>query len=645
MSEQAPQLAAPAPEQIPGQEQLFNDTAYDEQVIAERQAQAEAALASAVAVTPDERVHLTKPVSKEEAQAARDALILIDVRDEELPDAVRIKRDYSDNLAEHKEKQAAKQEEVADVLIERIVAHAKSEKIKAANAADNKVISDKLSSDMSRKAKTAEVIENRAADVAKRQELREAYIAKQRLLRGEGQSKLFADEISREADKYVKSVMHPGAELSNDGVVDTQKLKDEKYGKAPANVVKNEETAEALKNFYKGFPEVNPEATKANASEADKGPKIVTNPAEAKEALEDEPGMRIFSYKPNAEGMVDMAVSFEVEGVGVDLAELTDLDDKNIIFATEEDEDYAPLTFYVADGEVYNLTHMDLYKNDKGGWSVSDMAGKSSITIGEPVMVDGKQVSGPVKRIMLEMPPEHKDQLEESWEAQDKQSPFRVAEDLIDSIENAAEVTVTPIEVDDYVLMKDRPKKIMGWAAKQLKRLKNAPLAAGTYVSNKLHNTSERFSKQEKGRRRSIIGATAGAILLAGAAYLDLKGHGTGNTQELVNGPKGTMPNPLEGVNLASATDKHQAIREIADITPRGGHGAAVVDHVKTVTVHGNSGDTLWNEATQKLHRQGIVNPTNNQINVGTLRLEHLNGISPEQAHFLANEGDEVIKV
>ncbi len=583
--QEAPQLAAPATEQIPtnpDQDQLFNDETFSAQAIAERQALAEDALGEALVVNDDEIIRLTKPVSEEDAQAARDALALLQAPNEELPDAVKVKRDYADNLAEHNEKQDARKAKAEAVLAARVVAYEQSAAKQAVNAADNQKITDGITLKLSREAKSAAVIEGRKADVAKRQELRDAYIAKQRLLRGEGQSKLFADEISREADKHVKSIMHPGSELRTDNVVDTQKLKDEKYGKTPASVVKNEATSQAVKDFYKGFADIDPEASKAKVTEtaettepdtaaeaataeteADIRIKTAAAAAEAKEAKENEPAFRVLSYRPNKEGMCDMAVAFTEKGLWTNLNEFAEQEKDNkkaMIISTKGTDDHAPGTFYVANGEVYNLEHMKNTNEDGAGWDISDMGEQTVITVGEPIMLNGEKVSGPVDRYLIEMPPEHVDNLEETWRATGVESPFKDARELIKRIEDLSEATemeIPHIQEEGRVLILERPKQMRSWAAKQLKRLKNAPLAVGTFINNKIHNTADRYSNMDRtNKRRTLVGAVVGATALVAVAYLELSGKGTGASDQLAtHRPRGGTDGGSSMIDFLPDTD------------------------------------------------------------------------------------------
>lgn len=358
-----------------------------------------------------------------------------------------------------------------------------------------------------------------------------------------------------------------------------------------------------------------------------------TEKSDTKPELENKPSVRILSYKPNAEGMSEMATEYAQQGHGIDLAEEAGEDGLCMIINTEENAEFPAMAYYVEDGQVFNLSFMAKTGKEEQGWSVSDMGDQAEVRIGEDILINGVAMSGPVKNMFVEMEDMLADEIGEDVESLDEVSPFTLAGELVDKVQaaekEAIEASLPVIEAEGRVLAQERPEQVMGWAKRQLERLKNAPRAAGAYASNRLHNVSERFREQEKGRRRTIMGATAGALLLAGAAYLDLKGHGSGNTQELVNGPKGTMANPLEGLNPGSAHSKHQVYREIADHAPK---AADKVQH--TVTLR--HGLTPSHIALEQLQQENL--PTDQaHIIARTQHILDLNNMSWEQARRLAD--------
>lgn len=685
--ERAPQQA---PEQIPGQDTLFNADQYDVNKIAEQDAQAAEREAQGLAVLANvdpkaagEKIRLTEPLTEDEAEATQAAYDLLWKTGDELPEELAVKRDWSDNEAEHNEKQQAHVAAIAEVLTTKLEAH---EKISASHqkvAEKQQQIADQKAANEARDAKSAEVRATRDEYDAKRQALRDEYTAKQKLKMGSNQAELFSDEIARGADKYAISVLHPDRNTTNGSTVDARDLKSERWNQVPANQVKNQQTAEAVKAFHRGFADKAEEVTNIEVSQAvgeaqaaeatsDVINEIKTVPfgAETKEAMEQEPAIRRLMYKPNAEGYANLAVEFTQEGLNLELKDLIALDGKCVIITTEETDDYPETRFYAYQDVITNLNHMEKYQNDAGDWVISDeMEGQSQIAIGEPIVRNGKTASGPISQFLVGLPAEHIDKLDDSWEALDEVSPFKTAEDLIDRAEAAmeaaeasedeTEIMDLPAVAENYVLMQDRPKQIMSWAAKQLRRIKDAPLSLLIRTQRAAGSVVERFTDKEKGRKR-IIAAVAGTLAVGVGVALSLK-YGILDSSH-ANDARSSRP---AGSNLnqylASLPGHPNSAPSVSDLlpaTPSGGGSSATehakhvargaginADHVKTVTVRGNSGDTLWNEAKEKLNRQGVANPTTGQIELGTLRLEGLNGITPEQAHLLASQGDQVIKV
>lgn len=160
-----------------------------------------------------------------------------------------------------------------------------------------------------------------------------------------------------------------------------------------------------------------------------------------------------------------------------------------------------------------------------------------------------------------------------------------------------------------------------------------------------MHNSREWFNDDEKGKRRKAGAAVAGALVVAGAAYLALKTGTTHNDVDGGNSANGLDPNvnPDGSFDIPTGTDatdpggteytpgQEGTTTTPADVYPS---GASTASH-ETVTMQ--HGDTIWDLAQLDLIDHGNSNPSNLDILNHTQEILDANDISWEEARSLAD--------
>src|SRR5579884_3295723 len=209
----------PAAQLHPHQEQLFNpDEAKEAQ---ERQDRAVKAIAQLESQYPDlshtdrviqmQKKHQSAKPANYPAGTYQDALDLVE--NGELPLDLRLKRDYSDSLKTHEEKQAEHQDKLVLALTKKIADIRQTEEYSARHKEHNGRINA------------------REKELAERRATRETFIARQKLIHGENRIKTIPgleQEINAAADKHVLDVHGPGSENLRYGILDTADLKEPK---------------------------------------------------------------------------------------------------------------------------------------------------------------------------------------------------------------------------------------------------------------------------------------------------------------------------------------------------------------------------------------------------------------------------------
>ena len=140
-------------------------------------------------------------------------------------------------------------------------------------------------------------------------------------------------------------------------------------------------------------------------------------------------------------------------------------------------------------------------------------------------------------------------------------------------------------------------------------RARNIMALAAVRMQNGMQNVREFFTDDDEStRRKRRTGAVAGAVVLAGIAYLGLK-----------------------GLDLDSDHAKH-----VAEHTPKHPNPVEPAHH----SVHMHKGDTIWDESKASLVQKGNSAPTNAEIMARTQKNLALNHMTWEQARHLAETAD-----
>lgn len=199
-----------------------------------------------------------EPLSEEDSQLYEAAISGVDQALEAVENgqpienpALQLKRDWSDGSSLHAEKQKAHLESLGDALVARSTQSEISEKVAIETEAKQQRDQAEVQARQERIDTHNEKINARNETLDERAETKAKYLSRQRLLKGENHTKLFAEELNSEADAHVNEVH---GELVRDDVLDTATLPN----KSTARQERVAELSKAVKDFHKS---ASPEAS------------------------------------------------------------------------------------------------------------------------------------------------------------------------------------------------------------------------------------------------------------------------------------------------------------------------------------------------------------------------------------------------
>ncbi|MFO0781990.1 MAG: hypothetical protein U0524_03865 [Candidatus Saccharimonadales bacterium] len=226
--------------------------------------------------------------------------------------------------------------------------------------------------------------------------------------------------------------------------------------------------------------------------------------------------------------------------------------------------------------------------------------------------------------------------------------------------ERAAEIDAELADAEQ----EDEPTGIRGALAKARRGLKNLWYKAGAEFSAFKANPREYFTDDEKGKERTIVGLAAGAVALAGTAYVIYKsgshdhvsesmpkGNGHGHAHQAGNELFNSGVDGSNGHEAAQNAAQHGA--EQAQNAAQHGHEAAQqaaqhgAEHAQAMVINGQEiempksfmladGDTIWGHAADILSQNGNQ-PTDAQVQELTQHLLDINNISWDDARHLSS--------
>lgn len=142
--------------------------------------------------------------------------------------------------------------------------------------------------------------------------------------------------------------------------------------------------------------------------------------------------------------------------------------------------------------------------------------------------------------------------------------------------------------------LRERAKRIMSQAAEAVRETSASAIA-----------TTQATIEGTRGRRGKIAGSVAGAVVLAGAVYLEYKGLGSSTA--------------VKEVGQAH----HNASETLS-------HNHEHVRHLAKVALH--KGENPWTVTVDQLHAHGVVHPSKARIAADDARLMKLNHLTPLKA-------------
>jgi len=167
-----------------------------------------------------------------------------------IPEPLVLKRDYSDALSMHQEKQRQHIEKIVKVLEGRL---------KHRESADESVEHRRRIDEHN------QAINSRADDKSARKELKGKYLKKLQLRHGENYMNLFADEMSEEADRMVEEELGPSPKDPH--AVDLSESKKENEAKKARRNAEREKTSEKVREFHRSFNKPTPEELEQKRNE------------------------------------------------------------------------------------------------------------------------------------------------------------------------------------------------------------------------------------------------------------------------------------------------------------------------------------------------------------------------------------------
>lgn len=582
MSEQSPHTSQPTGELHTAQLHLFIGAQIEQERVAERQALAASVLQAVNPEEVDKKIRLRNPLSSEREQATRDALLLIQNPEAALPEHLHVKRDWSDNLVEHTEKQQEKTAAAVKILETRIAAH------------------ERLTASRQRRAEQRRLTENGEVQNATFEiDVATAEQAK----RGE-------DRILRD-DKHRIYAVIDGMGGHGDGdvaAVAVQEGISEFWSNLDVKVTPENAAILMKQAFTLGQKRM------IDAALEGKGNTQMGAVASAMHLFENEDGSygAVIGHVGDTRAIVQYGQGTAVESLTQDECV------GNVVLnaITLHPEHPMKLEQFSVIPRIKNNTRFALVSDGITGdrpeqfltpeeYQQAFDLNPEQATADELIRLSKK--SDDKSAIVIDVSLA----IGESDSANTEDDTFFEEAPKIDE-SNESEV----------VLMQDRPKQLMGWAAKQLKKLRNAPIAAAAKLHTGLLSSREYFTDEEKGRRRKITGVVLGGIAVAGIAYLETRGHSVTHHAAENHGSSGVNPTDATPGRGPSSTGGVEA-------PTTGGNGSAAAHHNQPS--HTGAGAHTEHHKpvhTVKLHHGQTVS----DIAYKQLRAEHL---PVDQQHIL----------
>lgn len=297
-------------------------------------------------------------------------------------------------------------------------------------------------------------------------------------------------------------------------------------------------------------------------------------------------------HEADEDGMVQRAIEYTQPGQSIDWAHIPGADRRVLL------RDISGNQYYVVGDICYDLGASFREGKLIGSGRPGEQPDFDKVTIGEEWNMDGFTYTPHIMKALIKLDSVSDNGGEAVGDERGK-DPFREADELIAELresevhrEGSPEADTEELEAASWFNNHQteepindpspdgrlkRARRVMGRAAFALRAL---PYLAKYKIGNGIERAREYFSDEEKGRRRKVVAAVAGALVLAGATYLELKGSGT-------HSPRHHTP-------------RHHA-------APRG-HG------IDPNTIHLQEGQNPWTESRHELKLHGNAHPTNAQI-------------------------------
>jgi hypothetical protein len=310
-------------------------------------------------------------------------------------------------------------------------------------------------------------------------------------------------------------------------------------------------------------------------------------------------------YEPDEKGNVQTAFELTNEGDGVDLSTLKG---SNALLTTND------TTYYFSGEYVSDLMKM---KHPRDGetdeWDVVDDL--PTVRIGEPLVINGEVVGGPINKIEIEQEKKRQDELGDEWQARGA-NPFQQAEDLLDEADEAHRQKTQKLDGVGQGEEQGEEQNEGRWARFKRgvwKHLYESPIIApegyepmtpmGPPIQPAIPFEqwyAEKHQEEESPRQRRILLAAVGALAAAGIIALGLASKTEEGTTGVPVHPHQNTPAKKGAAKLPGTPEAKTAVRM-------------------------KPGDNPWTESEDILQARGNAHPTPAQIEELDKQMAELN--------------------
>lgn len=286
-------------------------------------------------------------------------------------------------------------------------------------------------------------------------------------------------------------------------------------------------------------------------------------------------------------------------------------------------------TYYVSGNYINDLEKMKQPEPQDGEeWKFDGEQPMPKITVGKPLVIDGKEVGGPITKVEISGGRKDFDGLQKNADFESRgEDPFGKAYDILKDAYGWGEEPTALLEAGET-----RPKL--------RERIRNAMLRAAVAVQSRTTSVREFYGDKERGDGRKAVSAVIGATALFGIGLAVSKGVPLldgGHDKEIA--PHLLKPNAHQHVQEAIGGGTPAPITPEEHVTLAPGAGDGGTAAVNPVRLH--PGQNPWTVSEHRLQELGLAHPTDPQIEAYDKAMAQMN----PDVYKYAGESSENIPV